>query len=161
MASAQEERSDFVAPSALPTHNMIKYNRLYMNPTFSFVGERASHINAYNRRQWTSFNNSPLLYIVQYSGRLNEQMGAGLGLYQQNYGAFRYFGANANYAYNVEVNDAIQLTFGTNLNFYNQGVTDGAVATATAIDPFLAGVSKQFSYFHQSGCFCKLRKFLV
>ncbi len=131
----QEEAatSNGVLPSDIPLHNSIKYNRFLFNPTFSFVRENKNSINAYNRNPRSSFSDNSQTYFMNYSAKFQEKMGAGIGLFQQNVGIFRYFGATLNYGYNVELDRDMNLTFGMNLN-YSQSALKSNLDQAQADD---------------------------
>ncbi|MGC1203737.1 MAG: PorP/SprF family type IX secretion system membrane protein [Flavobacteriaceae bacterium] len=122
-------QEDGVVAFDLPVRNSLKFNRYAINPTFSFVREQNKYISFTNKREWVQFDNAPQTYLFSYSGRLSENMGVGLGLFQQNYGVLTTFGGVANFAYNVSLNTDSNLTFGTNIGFYKSGLNDGAVIT--------------------------------
>ncbi len=111
-----------ILPSDIPLHNSLKYNRFLFNPTFSFVREKQNSVNIYNRNPRSGFDNNPQTYVLNYTGTLDERMGIGVGLFQQNVGIFRYFGATLNYAYNVELNRDMNLTFGMNVQYSQSGL---------------------------------------
>ena len=125
-----------------PTHNNLQYNRFLINPTFSFVGENDTHIAMYSRSQWTQFNNAPKLYLINYSGKLSEKTGFGFGLYQQYLGVISSFGGIGNYAYNVVLNDKMNLTFAFNLGYYSSGIDLSRVVVETP-DPVLMAMDKK------------------
>ena len=122
-------QNDGVVAFDLPVRNSLKFNRYAINPTFSLVREQNKYISFTNKREWVQFDNAPQTYLFSYSGRLSENMGVGLGLFQQNYGVLTTFGGVANFAYNVVINRDSNLTFGTNVGFNNSGINDGAVIT--------------------------------
>ena len=122
-------QDDGVVAFDLPVRNSLKFNRYAINPTFSFVREQNKYISFTNKREWVQFDNAPQTYLFSYSGRLSENMGVGLGLFQQNYGVLTTFGGVANFAYNVVINRDSNLTFGTNIGFNNSGINEGAVIT--------------------------------
>ncbi|HEX9599947.1 MAG TPA: PorP/SprF family type IX secretion system membrane protein, partial [Mariniflexile sp.] len=126
MLHAQE---DGVVAFALPVRNSLKFNKYAINPTFSFVREQNKYLSFTNKRQWVQFDNAPQTYLFSYSGRFAENSGAGIGLFQQNYGVLTTFGAVLNYAYNVVLDRDSNLTFGLNLGFYKSGINEGNVIT--------------------------------
>ena len=156
------EEVNVVAAPPIPVHNLIKYNRFIANPTFSFVRQRNRSITAYNRNQWGTINDSPQVYVVNYSGRVNDNMGLGIGLFQQNFGVFRYFGGNTNYAYNVELNRDMALTFGANLNFYQSGIKSSLdTATEQSGDPLLQNYERSSQILFGPGANFNFNKFDV
>ena len=122
-------QEDGVVAFDLPVRNSLKFNRYAINPTFSFVREQNRYISFTNKREWVQFDNPPQTYLFSYSGRFRENMGVGIGVFQQNYGVLTTFGGVANFAYNVVLNSDTNLTFGMNLAFYKSGLNDGEVIT--------------------------------
>jgi len=123
----------------VPTQNFIKFNRNVLNPTFSLVGENTSNISLYNRRQWIEFDNSPEIYMLNYSGVLSDKVGVGINLYQQNSGVMKNFGVTANYAYRVKMSPKTALTFGFNAAYYTSGLNSNAISSGDP-DPALQGL---------------------
>ena len=124
---AQEE--DGVVSLSLPVRNSLTFNRYTINPTFSFVREQNKYISLYNKREWVQFEDAPQTYLASYSGRFAENIGAGLGLFQQNYGVLTTFGGILNFAYNARLERDSNLTFGLNLGVYKSGVNAANVVT--------------------------------
>ena len=128
-----------VVAFSLPVRNSIKFNRYAINPTFSFVREQNKYLSFTNKRQWVQFDNAPQTYLFSYAGRFGENSGAGIGLFQQNYGVMTTFGGVLNYAYNAVLNRDSNLTFGVNLGFYKSGINEGDVVTNLP-DPSLQNI---------------------
>ncbi len=122
-------QEDGVVAFNLPVRSSLKFNRYAINPTFSFVREQNKYISFTNKRQWAQFDNAPQTYLFSYSGRLKENIGVGLGVFQQDYGVLTTFGAVLNFAYNATLNTDSNLTFGMNLGFYKSGINEGKVIT--------------------------------
>ncbi|KAA5825741.1 type IX secretion system membrane protein PorP/SprF [Algibacter amylolyticus] len=122
-------QADGVVAFNIPARNSLKFNKQFINPTFSFVREQNKYISINNNRQWAQFDNAPETYLFSYSGRFRENVGAGLSLFQQNYGILNTFGGVANFAYNAVLDRYSNLTFGLNLGFYKSGINQGAVVT--------------------------------
>ncbi|GAA0714189.1 hypothetical protein GCM10009430_06980 [Aquimarina litoralis] len=106
------------------------------NPTFSLVRENKNSINIYNRNPRSSFSDNSQTYFLNYSARFEEKTGIGIGLFQQNVGIFRFFGATLNYAYNLELNRDMNFTFGVNLN-YSQSALKSNLDQAQADDDII------------------------
>jgi len=113
----------------IPVRNSLKFNRHIINPAFSFVREQNKFISITNKRQWVQFDNAPQTYLLSYSGRFRENIGAGISLFQQDYGVLTTFGGVLNFAYNIGVDRFSNLTFGMNVGFYQSGLNDGKVIT--------------------------------
>ncbi len=136
-------QEDGVASLAIPVRNSLKFNRFNINPTFSFVRESNKYISFTNKREWVQFDDAPLTYLASYSGRFRENIGVGVGLFQQNFGVLTSFGGILNFAYNVRLQQESNLTFGLNLGFYKSGVNDGNVLTNVP-DPSLNNMPSNF-----------------
>ncbi|WP_435413197.1 PorP/SprF family type IX secretion system membrane protein, partial [Psychroserpens mesophilus] len=141
MFHSQED--DGVVALSLPVRNSLTFNRFVINPTFSFVREQHKYISFFNKREWVQFDDAPLTYMASYSGRFGENIGAGLGLFQQNYGVLTTFGATTNFAYNVRMNRDSNLTFGLNIGAYKSGLNSGSVVS-NIDDPALQNIPDNF-----------------
>ncbi len=137
------QEDDGVVALALPVRNSLKFNRYVINPTFSFVREQNKYISLTNKREWVQFEDAPQTYLVSFSGRFKENIGIGVGVFQQNYGVLTTFGGLANFAYNVRLNTDNNLTFGLNVGAYKSGVNDGNVVTNFP-DPSLDNIPSNF-----------------
>ncbi|HXJ99599.1 MAG TPA: PorP/SprF family type IX secretion system membrane protein [Gelidibacter sp.] len=134
---AQED--DGVVSLSLPVRNSLTFNRYLINPTFSFVREQNKYISAYNKREWVQFDDAPQTYLLGYSGRFAENIGAGIGLFQQDYGVLTTYGGVVNFAYNAQLTSENNLTFGLNLGVYKSGLNTGKVITNFS-DPSLNNI---------------------
>lgn len=140
---SQEEETDGVVALALPIRNSLTFNRYTINPTFSFVREQNKYLSVYSKREWVQFDDAPLTYLASYSGRFAENIGAGLGVFQQNNGILTTFGGVLNFAYNVNVTRDSNLTFGLNIGAYKSGVNTSNVVL-NFDDPSLQNVPENF-----------------
>lgn len=120
----------------IPAQNNIRYNRFLMNPTFSFIRENNRYISLYHRNQWIQFDDSPKVYMLTYNGRFADNAGFGIGIYQQNIGVITSFGGVGNYAYNIRLQEDMNLTLGVNVAFYSSGVNKNRTITESP-DPVL------------------------
>ena len=134
-----QDKTDVVGSFSLPVRNSLKFNRFLINPTFSFVKEKSTYLSFYNKRQWVQFDDAPQTYLFGYSGRFAENGGMAVGLFQQNYGVLTTFGAITNFAQNIRIQEASNLTFGMNVGFYKSGVNSGNVITNVS-DPSLESI---------------------
>lgn len=138
---SQEE--DGVVALTLPIRNSLTFNRFALNPTFSFVREQSKYLSISNKREWVQFEDAPLTYLIGYSGRFGENIGAGLSVFQQNYGVLTTFGGILNFAYNAQIGRDVNLTFGLNVGAYKSGVNTANVVTNFE-DPALQNVPSNF-----------------
>lgn len=127
--SQDNVKGDGVVSFSMPVRNSLKFNRHLINPTFSFVREQNSTISFYNKRQWVQFDNAPQTFLFGYAGRLRENEGVGVALFQQNYGVMTTFGVIGNFAHNVMLQEDSNLTFGANVGFYKSGLNQGKIIT--------------------------------
>ncbi|WP_339753363.1 PorP/SprF family type IX secretion system membrane protein, partial [uncultured Winogradskyella sp.] len=137
------QEDDGVVSLDLPIRNSLVFNRYAINPTFSFVREQNKYFNISNKKEWTQFENAPETYIASFSGRFSENVGAGLAVFQQNYGVLTTFGGLLNFAYNVKLNTDSNLTFGLNVGAYKSGINMSNVIT-NFDDPALQNVPSNF-----------------
>ena len=108
MSNSAQEYNSFTS------RNFMKFNRFLTVPTFSALRENKTSITAIVRNSNIAFEDNPRLYLGTYSGKMRENVGAGLAIYQQEVGVFKDFGALANYAHRLQLNDNMDLTFGFN-----------------------------------------------
>ncbi|QCE42957.1 PorP/SprF family type IX secretion system membrane protein [Psychroserpens sp. NJDZ02] len=137
------QEGDGVVALNIPVRNSLTFNRFAINPTFSFVREQNKYISFSNKREWVQFENAPLTYLGSYSGRFGENIGAGLAVFQQNYGVLTTFGGILNFAYNVRLDRDSNLTFGLNIGAYKSGLNTGSVVT-NFDDPSIENVPENF-----------------
>ncbi|WP_417855177.1 PorP/SprF family type IX secretion system membrane protein, partial [Xanthomarina gelatinilytica] len=134
-------QEDGVVSLAIPVRSSLKFNRYLTQPTFSFVREQNTYINITNKREWVQFENAPQTYLINYTGRYSENIGVGIGLFQQNHGVLTTFGGILNFAYNARLQADSNLTFGLNLGFYKSNINEGNVVINQA-DPSLDNIPK-------------------
>jgi type IX secretion system PorP/SprF family membrane protein len=131
--NAQTDSSD---EFMMPSQSFMRFNRHLVNPTMSIFNTYKSEYVAYHRNQWFEYDESPKTYMVNYSGNNYENSGYGLGIYQQEVGVWKSFGAIANYAKGVRLNNETILSLGFNMVYFNAGLNRGKIITGEA-DPFL------------------------
>ncbi|MCI9846073.1 type IX secretion system membrane protein PorP/SprF [Flavobacterium pectinovorum] len=124
---SQDTNENGVVSFSLPIRNSLKFNRYLINPTFSFVREQNPTVSFYNKRQYLQFDDAPNTYLFNYSGRLKENDGYAIGLFQQNYGLMTVFGGVFNFAHNIELQEDSNLTFGLNVGAYQSGLDKGKI----------------------------------
>lgn len=137
------QEDDGVVALALPIRNSLTFNQYAINPTFSFVRQQNAYVSFTNKREWVQFEDAPQTYLASYSGRFRENIGLGVGLFQQNYGVLTTFGGLLNFAYNARLQRDSNLTFGLNIGAYKSGINSGNVVTNFA-DPSLENIPSNF-----------------
>lgn len=130
-----QEESPF-ATYDVPAHNLLKFNRFLINPTFSTVREDKSYFNMQHRNQAISFEDNYSAYFLSYSGRIGDRSGVGLGVFNQREGLVDNYGVLANYGYGVRLSEDSNFTFGANFIYYNSGVNQNR-ANPIEADPAL------------------------
>ncbi|MCB0448193.1 MAG: PorP/SprF family type IX secretion system membrane protein [Gelidibacter sp.] len=137
------QEDDGVVSLVLPIRNSLTFNQYAINPTFSFVRQQHKYISITNKREWVQFEDAPQTYLVSFSGRFRENMGLGVGVFQQNYGVLTTFGGILNVAYNARLQTDSNLTFGLNVGAYKSGLNEGSVITNFP-DPSLDNIPSNF-----------------
>ncbi|WP_415782689.1 PorP/SprF family type IX secretion system membrane protein, partial [Flavobacterium jumunjinense] len=112
-------------------NNSIKLNRFLINPAFSYAREVAPSINLANKRQWVKFEDAPVLYFLNYQGRLSNESRFGIGVYSQSTGLLKNNGGLLNYSLNVPMEDEKNLTFGVNVYFSSSNLDKNRAITET------------------------------
>ncbi|WGH75880.1 PorP/SprF family type IX secretion system membrane protein [Tenacibaculum tangerinum] len=118
--------------NSFSSRNFMKFNRFLTVPTFSALREDKTSLSAIVRNSNVAFEDNPRLYLASYSGKMRENVGAGLAIYQQEVGVFKDFGALANYAHRLQLNETMDLTFGFNF-IYSRRSADGL--KVNSVDP--------------------------
>jgi len=137
------QQEDGVVGLELPARNSLMFHRYVLNPTFSFVRQQNKYISVNNKRELIQLGDAPQTYMANFSGRISENLGGGVGLFQQNYGVLTTFGGLVNFAYNVTLAAESNLTLGMNVGAYKSGVNSGKVVTNFP-DPSLDNIPSNF-----------------
>ncbi len=142
----------------VPFQNLLKFNRFLVNPTFSTVREDKSYINFFHRSQAAAFSDNRQDYFLSYSGRINDRIGLGFSLYNQQEGVISNIGAMANYAYGVRLGGKSVLTFGMNVPYYQSSFDENEVITVEE-DPALSDLEDSSIIAFQPGLNLAVGKF--
>lgn len=143
LKTGYSQSGDGVVALDIPVRNSLTFNRYVANPTFSFVREQNKYITATSKREMLGIEDGPLTYFFNYSGRIKENIGAGIGVFQQNYGVLTTFGGIINFAYNARIQEDSNFTFGMNIGAYRSGLNSGNVIT-NIDDPALNNIPSNF-----------------
>ena len=119
------------------SRGFMKFNRFLMVPTFSALREDKTSLMAIVRNSNVEFDDNPRTYLLSYSGKTRENIGAGIAVYQQEVGVFKDFGAIANYAQKLKLNDNFDLTFGFNFVYTRRSADIQRALTPNPDDPAL------------------------
>jgi len=142
----------------VPFQNLLKFNRFLINPTFSAVREDKSYVNLFHRSQSADFDNNRQNYFLSYSGRINDMIGVGFSLYNQQEGVISNLGVMANYSHGIQLGKESSLTFGVNIPYYVSSY-DPSRAIALEEDPLLNDTSENSIVSFQPGLNLSLGKF--
>ncbi len=142
----------------VPFQNLLKFNRFLINPTFSSVREDKSYVNLFHRSQSADFDNNSQNYFLSYSGQINDKIGLGFSLYNQQDGVISNLGVMANYAHGIQLGRESSLTFGVNIPYYVSGF-DPDRAVAMEEDPVLNDTPKNSIISFQPGLNLSVGKF--
>nr|WP_298999272.1 PorP/SprF family type IX secretion system membrane protein [uncultured Allomuricauda sp.] len=142
----------------VPFQNLLKFNRFLINPTFSTVREDKTYVNLFHRSQGADFNDNRQNYFLSYSGRVNDNIGLGVSLYNQQEGVITNLGVMANYAHGIQLGQKSNLSFGVNIPYYISSF-DADRAVALEDDPVLTDASESAIISFQPGLNLSLGKF--
>ncbi|MGW9686713.1 PorP/SprF family type IX secretion system membrane protein [Flagellimonas sp. 2504JD1-5] len=142
----------------VPFQNLLKFNRFLINPTFSAVREDKSYVNLFHRSQSADFNDNNQNYFLSYSGRLNDRVGLGLSLYNQQEGVISNLGVMANYSHGIQLGQKSSLSFGVNIPYYVSSFDPDRAITVDD-DPLLNDATQNSIISFQPGLNLSLGKF--
>ena len=123
--------------NSFTSRNFMKFNRFLTVPTFSALRENKTSISAIVRNSNVDFEDNPRLYVGTYSGKMRDNVGAGLAIYQQEVGVFKDFGALVNYAHRLQLSEMADITFGFNF-LYSRRSANALKVNSTVPDPQVA-----------------------
>lgn len=142
----------------VPFQNLLKFNRFLINPTFSAVREDKSYVNLFHRSQGADFNDNNQNYFLSYSGRINDRIGMGVSLYNQQEGVISNLGVMANYSHGIQLGQKSNLSFGVNIPYYVSSF-DPDRAITVEDDPLLNSTTQNSIISFQPGLNLSLGKF--
>lgn len=142
----------------VPFQNLLKFNRFLINPTFSAVREDKSYVNLFHRSQGAEFNDNNQNYFLSYSGRINDRVGLGVSLYNQQEGVISNLGIMANYSHGIQLGQKSNLSFGVNIPYYVSSF-DPDRAVALDDDPILNDATQNSIISFQPGLNLSVGKF--
>jgi len=154
---AQEENNPYVSYD-VPFQNLLKFNRFLINPTFSSIREDKSYVNFFHRSQSADFDNNRQNYFLSYSGRLNDKVGLGFSLYNQQAGVISNLGVMANYSHGIQLGEESSLTFGVNIPYYVSSFDPSRAITQNQ-DPSLGELEESSVISFQPGLNLSIGKF--
>ncbi len=117
------------AYNGFSSRSFMKFNNFMTVPTFSLLHRDDNTLELISRSSNIEFEDASRLHIFSYSGKMRENVGAGIAVFQQEIGAFKDFGAVANYAYQLQLGAETKLTFGFNFFYSRRGLDQPRVLT--------------------------------
>lgn len=142
------------------SQSFIKQNTYLLNPTFTVVNESGKSIALLSRNSFIGFEDSPVVNILGFSGRVSENIGAGVGVYRQRIGVFTNFGAVANYAYQIKLTSKSLLALGFNFLFSHIDLDRTRIMDPTT-DPVIFNFQERTNIILQSALSYNYGKFNV
>ncbi len=118
------------------SRSFMKFNNFMTVPTFSLLHRDTPTIEAISRSSNIEFEDASRLHVVSYSGKMRDNVGAGIAVFQQEIGVFKDFGAMVNYAYQLKMGAKNKLTFGFNF-FYSRRGIDQPRVLSNGPDPLI------------------------
>lgn len=107
----------------------MKFNNFITIPTFSALHRDNQTIEAIVRSSDIDFEEASQLNILSYSGKMRNNSGAGIAVFQQEIGVFKDFGATVNYAHQIQMGAKSSLTFGFNFFYSRRSLNSNNVIT--------------------------------
>lgn len=131
-------------PADLRQHALTQYNASLFNPTYSLDRNNPQSVSFWTRWQWQQIDADPTTLFLNYSRRLNEKSGFGVGFFQHNTGIYFNTGGVLNYAYEVKFNPLVKVSIGANLFGFQQQLADTRFLPDPDVLPVPLDVSDDF-----------------
>ncbi len=102
-----------------PMYSMYMFNGMAVNPAYAGSREKPV-ITAIYRHQWTGLEGAPRTAVLSgHAPLLNDKIGIGLTLMNDNIGVFNTLTLMGSYAYRVKAGESGKLCFGLNVEVNN------------------------------------------
>jgi type IX secretion system PorP/SprF family membrane protein len=111
-------------PADLRQHTLTHYNASLFNAAFSLDRNNPQSVSLWTRWQWQTIDADPTTLFLNYTRTLNDNSAAAVGFFQQNTGVYFNTGGALNYAYQLEFNRLIKVSFGANAFLFKQEIAD-------------------------------------
>jgi len=142
------------------SQSFVKQNTYLLNPTFTVVNETGKSIALLSRNSFIGFEDSPVVNILGFSGKISENIGAGVGVYRQTIGVFTNFGAIANYAYRIKLSTKSSLSLGFNFMFSHIDIDRTRILDPTS-DPVIFNFQEKTNIILQTALSYNYGKFNI
>ncbi len=116
--------ANILVPADLRQHNLTQFNASLYNPAFSLNLNNPQSISLWTRWQWQNIDVDPSTLFLNYTRALNDNSAAGVGFFEHNTGVFFDTGVALNYAYKLQFDNLLSLSFGLNLFAFKQELAD-------------------------------------
>lgn len=104
------------------------------------------------RQQWFGQKDAPALQTLSFNGRIGEQSGAGIIIYNDRNGYHSQTGLKATYAHHIMFSrdniDLNQLSFGLSVGLVESTLDETSFLGPVDFDPIVAGTIQKASYFN-------------
>ena len=145
----------------LPMYSQYAFNAYAHNPA---VGGSQDYYDARsnNRYQWSGITDAPRTYTLTVQGPLkNRKMGVGGFLYTDHVGPTRRTGFQGSYAYHLQLNQSMKLSFGVSFGLLHFAVDgskinlrdEGDAVISNGFQSTLVPDAKAGLYFYEPGRF--------
>jgi len=123
-------------PPDLRQYNLTQFNSSLLNPVFTLDRNNPQSLSLWTRWQWQQIDTDPTTVFVNYTHRLKGNAAFGVGFLQHNTGVFLQTGGVLNYAYELNIDQDFQISFGLNLFGFQQELADNRFQQGPGL-PFL------------------------
>lgn len=124
--------------------SQINFSQSFLNPAAISVDAK-NQIDLIYRDQWYKFDGAPSTFVGNAQYEIAPDMAVGLSFYNDQIGAYRDNGINAQYAYRLLYDNSNALIFGVGAGVEIKSADLASLSTIQANDPaFAQGYSKVF-----------------
>lgn len=131
-------------------------NKYFYNPAYAgYHGYAVGHL--VYRKQWSGFDGAPETMLFSFQSPVAKIMGVGGRIFRDNTGVVSRTGAQASYAYSVNISDDQQLHFGLSVGALVNSVRWDALSANDRQDPTLYRLNNSFVLDGAFGAYYRLK----
>lgn len=125
--------------------NQYVYDLYLMNPAAAAFYKDCFIANAYVQKQWFGTDGSPSTQILSAQAALNENLGSGTYIYNDQNGNFKEMGLQQTFSYEVLVSENsrskgfTKLRFGVSLDLERSSLSYNDLSAGSQLDPAIVG----------------------
>lgn len=142
----------------MPLQSFLKYNTTVINPGLSVFNPKKIEILAFYRNQSSDLVDAPKTYLLNFNSNNYKKSGYGLSVYQKTVGVFKSFGAIANYAKGINLNEENVLSLGFNIIAFNTDLNSNLFKLGQESDPIFQNFEKTNSIILNPGVSLQLSR---